>query len=209
VQTERNNRLRKVVPVAIIIFGLLLIIASPIVYTKPWNRTSNETIEGNITLVGANREQMVLSYNEIKALPSYKGTGGFFTTVGVINGPFKVRGVPIIELCELVGGVTNEDVVFVSAEDGYSMVFSHEQIMGEFDTYDPETMRIVPHGEQKLLLAYEVDGKPLREEDGRPFRVALVGADKLLVEGHNWVKWVDKIEVMPIKTAGNTTGTKA
>lgn len=209
-QTERSNKIRRVVPSFIIIFGLLLIIASVVVYTQPWDKgASEEVIEGNITLIGVNYEQKVFSYDEIEALPYYEGDGGFFTTVGVINGPFRVRGVPITDLCELVGGVTPVDVVFVSAEDGYSMVFSYEQIMGEFDTYDPETMRIVPHGEQKLLLAYEIDGKPFRKEDGRPFRLALVGTDRLLVEGHNWVKWVVKIEVMPIKTADNTAGTGA
>jgi DMSO/TMAO reductase YedYZ molybdopterin-dependent catalytic subunit len=208
VQTERSNKIRRVMPSIIIVFGLLLIIASVIAYTQPWdNGASEEVIEGNITLIGVNHEQKVLSCDEIKALPYYEGDGGFFTTVGVMNGPYRVKGVPITDLCELVGGATPADVVFVSAEDGYSMVFSYEQIMGEFDTYDPETMRIVPHGEQKLVLAYEIDGKPFRREDGRPFRLALVGTDKLLVEGYNWVKWVVKIEVMPIKTAPNTAGT--
>lgn len=206
-QTKRNDRIPRVIPGIIIIFGLLLIVAAVITYTKPWDKfLSEEVIDGNVTLVGANLQQKVLDYDEITALPYYEGDGGFFTTVGVVNGPFKVRGVPIIDLCEIVGGVTSSDIVFVSAEDGYSMVFSYNQLLGEFDTYDPQTMRIVPHGNPKLLLAYKIDGKPLREEDGRPFRIALVGTDKLLVEGHNWVKWVVKIEVIPIRTSDVTTG---
>ena len=53
----------------------------------------------------------------------------------------------------------------------------------------------MPHGELKLILMYEQDGKPISDSDGKPFRLAVVGDDNLLTEGHYWVKWVDRIEV--------------
>ena len=86
----------------------------------------------------------------------------------------------------------------MSAVDGYSMVFDYDQISGKFDTYDPQTMKPTPHGELKLILMYREDGKPLSHDEGKPLRIATAGTDKLMIEGHFWVKWINKIEVINI-----------
>lgn len=152
-----------------------------------------ERINWNLTLIG--KEEKVVAFDEIRAMPSYGGYGGFFTTVGVVNGPFKGKGVPIEELCFLVGGINTSNTVWVSAPDGYLMVLTYDQVKGNFVTYDPTTLKEVPHGDLKMILMYEQDGASLSEDDGKPLRLAIVGSDKLLTEGHYWVKWVDKIEV--------------
>jgi DMSO/TMAO reductase YedYZ molybdopterin-dependent catalytic subunit len=157
------------------------------------NTTADE-VQWDVTLVGEN--ETVLSYADIKAMPACEGYGGFFTTVGVVNGPYHARGVSLEDLCELAGGMASSDVVRVSAPDGYSMVFSHAQLNGDFVTYEPSTMKEVPHGELEVMLMYEQDGQPLFEDCGRPLRVAIVGSEPLLTEGHYWVKWVSKIEVL-------------
>lgn len=117
----------------------------------------------------------------------------------MINGPYEVKGVLLEELCALVGGVTATDVVSVSATDGYSMVFDYEQLSGDIETYDPVTMREIPHEKLVVLLTYEQDGKPLPHNDGRPLRIAVVGSEALLTEGHYWVKWVNSIEVFSLQ----------
>ncbi len=152
-----------------------------------------EKIDWNLTLIGDCEK--VISYDEIKKMPSYEGYGGFFTTVGIANGPFKCRGAPIEELCNLVGGINASNTLWVFASDGYLMVFTYDQVNGDFITYDPATMREVPHKELKLILMYNQDGAALLDNDGKPLRLAIVSEDKLLTEGHYWVKWVDKIEI--------------
>jgi DMSO/TMAO reductase YedYZ molybdopterin-dependent catalytic subunit len=174
-----------------------------LVYVKPWSSGSaSPDIDWQVTLVGSNDEQKVLDYQDVKSMPACEGRGGYFTTVGVVYGPYQVRGIPLEDLCDLVGGITPSDVVFVSAADGYSMVFDYEQIQGGVDTYDPATMRVVPHEELGLLLIFEQDGEPLRHEDGSPLRLAVVGNANLLTEGHWWVKWVSRIEVINIAGLG-------
>jgi DMSO/TMAO reductase YedYZ molybdopterin-dependent catalytic subunit len=84
----------------------------------------------------------------------------------------------------------------VSAEDGYSMVFDYKELSGDIETYDPETIHEVPHNELIVLLIYELDGRPLSQYDGKPVRLAVAGDSALLTEGHYWVKWVNKLEVM-------------
>ena len=131
-------------------------------------------------------------------MPSYEGWGGSFSTAGTVSGPYKVKGVRLENLCNLSGGVTPSQAVIVSAIDGYSMVYDYEQLQGEFDTYDPETMKVMEHDELELILMYEQSGKPLSQEYGKPLRIATAGTDKHLTEGHYWVKWVGTIEIMNI-----------
>ena len=137
-------------------------------------------------------------------MPSYEGYGGFFSTVGMINGPFKCKGVPVEDLCALVGGINGSDTLWVSAQDGYMMVFTYDQVKGDFVTYEPATLKEAPHSPLKVILAYEQDGALLSEDDGRPLRLAIVSEDKLLTEGHYWIKWVDKIAIRAIKNQNKT-----
>jgi DMSO/TMAO reductase YedYZ molybdopterin-dependent catalytic subunit len=179
----------------VLIIGILLIASAVLVYVQPWQA---KPVIWNVELIGETGQQKALSYKEILAMPAYSGKGGFFTTVGIVNGPYRVKGVPLSDLGNLVGGITPDDVVMVSATDGYSSVFDYEKVMGDFITYDPQTIKEVPHGELKLVLMYELDGKPLSQDGGKPLRLAIIGTDGLLTEGNMWLKWVSKIEVMKI-----------
>ena len=190
-------KMSRIIPIVLVIVGILCVVGTVAVYALE-RGNNQDRVEWNVTLVGAGGEQKTLSYDEIKAMPSYEGWGGFFSTAGVVSGPFKVKGVPLESLCEQVGGVSPSQAVLVYAVDGYSMVFDYDQISGKFDTYDPQTMKPTPHGELKLILMYREDGKPLSHDDGKPLRIATAGTDKLLTEGHFWVKWINKIEVINI-----------
>ena len=186
----------KMKALALFVIGTLLIVSSVLVYTHPWQ--GKDSVVWNVTLDGADGQQKVLTYNEIKTMPAYSGKGGFFTTTGVVNGPFQVKGVPLIDLCNLVGGVTSSEAVMVSAKDGYSSIFDYDQLMGGLITYDPKTIKEVPHSELKIVLMYEQDGKPLSQDDGKPLRLAIIGTDGLLEEGNMWTKWITKIEVVKV-----------
>ena len=186
----------KMKALALFVIGTLLIVSSVLVYTHPWQ--GKDSVVWNVMLDGADGQQKVLTYNEIKTMPAYSGKGGFFTTTGVVNGPFQVKGVPLIDLCNLVGGVTSSEAVMVSAKDGYSSIFDYDQLMGGLITYDPKTIKEVPHSELKIVLMYEQDGKPLSQDDGKPLRLAIIGTDGLLEEGNMWTKWITKIEIVKV-----------
>lgn len=187
-----------IVTIAVLITGVLLIIIPSCLYTYQIIDRGQD-IDWQVSLVGSDGSEIEISYDEIIAMPQYKGRGGFFTTVGVINGPYEMQGVLIEDLCARVGGIEPSNAVLISATDGYSAVFDYEQLRGEFPTYDPETMQEVPHGELKLILAYKQDGKLLSHEGGRPLRLAIVGGDSLLTEGLHWIKWVNRIEILKIE----------
>lgn len=182
-------RLLHILVITMVCIGVIVAVA----YTHPFVRITEERINWNLTLIGEGEK--VLTFDEIRAMPSYEGYGGFFTTVGVVNGPFKCKGVPLDELCELVGGIEPSNTLWIAAPDGYLMVLTYDQFKGNFVTYEPATLKEMPHGDLKMILMYEQDGTFLSEGDGKPLRLAIVGSDKLLTEGHYWVKWVNKIEV--------------
>jgi len=183
---------------SLLIVGVLLILASSIlIYFNTCQRQTDEGIKNwKLILTGRDGIEKILSYRDIKSLPAYRGNGGFFSTVGIIYGPYKVKGVDIGYLCKQVGGILQNDTVMITAEDGYSTVLDYKQVQGGFITYD-KNLKEAPHGELKVILMYEQDGKPLSDEDGRPLRIAIAGTKKgLLTEGAYWVKWVNKIEVL-------------
>ncbi len=193
-----TSRLR-VMP--ILILGLICIVAAVLAYARPWQGNASESdIEWNLTLVGVNGENVTLSLKEIRAMEPTAAQGGFFTTTGVVHGPYRVKGVTIGDLCELVGGLGPFDGILVSAPDGYSAFFEHDEIMGNIATYQYDAatgnLKEVPHERLGLILMYEQDGKRLSEDDGKPLRLAVAGAESLLTEGFRWVRWVDRIEVV-------------
>lgn len=181
----------------VLIAGVFLILVSFIAYLKPWEKLADaETTAWQLTLVDSEGCEKTLSFKDITSLPAYMGNGGFFSTVGTVYGPYAVKGVTLEELCKQVGGMAPGDAVMISAKDGYSTVLTYEQVMGEFITYDTD-LREAPHGELKTILMYELEGKPLSDEAGKPLRLAVVGFGKgLLTEGNYWVKWVNKIEIL-------------
>jgi DMSO/TMAO reductase YedYZ molybdopterin-dependent catalytic subunit len=193
------SRLRKVAP--ILTLGLICIVAAVLVYAHPWQGDASESdIEWSLTLVGSSGENVTLSLKDIKAMESAMSQGGFFTTTGVVHGPYDVKGVRIEDLCDLVGGLGPSDGVLVSAVDGYSAFFEHDEIGGNISTYEYSAaagdLKEVPHENLWLTLMYEQDGKALSDDDGKPLRLAVAGDDRLLTEGFRWVRWVDRIEVI-------------
>lgn len=142
-------------------------------------------------------ESVALTWDEIQELPAYQGVGGRISSVGHITPPTTFEGVTLQDLCGLVGGITEENAVAVVAKDGYAMTFSYDQIVGgDFPTYDPSTGDEVPFdGTLWVVVAYQEDGAFISSEQDGPLRLALLGSQKLVTDGHWWVKWVERIEV--------------
>lgn len=149
-----------------------------------------------LTVVGADGQQKVLNQNDIAALEAYTQNGGFKSSGGVIAAVGEYKGVPILTLCDLVGGITNEHTLTVTASDGYSMVYTYNQVNGEgYITYDPTTgSERAPTQPMKMVATYFKDGEALPSEQG-PLRIGILGPEGLLTEGHFWTKMVSKLEI--------------
>ncbi|MBC7099740.1 hypothetical protein H5T52_11660, partial [Candidatus Bipolaricaulota bacterium] len=82
-----------------------------------------EESQGVLTVARGGRE-VSLTMEELVALPSYQGMGGFVTSAGKIHPPVEYRGVLLQDLCALVGGMGPGNVVRVIARDGYTMALT-------------------------------------------------------------------------------------
>jgi DMSO/TMAO reductase YedYZ molybdopterin-dependent catalytic subunit len=191
----------------ILVTGLLLLAAALFVGLRQWSEyNQTEAVEWDLTLVGRDGQQVILSYDEVKSLPAMETSGGFFSSVGTVYGPYTVKGIRLETLLDMVGGMTPSNVLLVAAKDGYSSVFDYAQLNGEIDTFEPDTLRLVPEGDVEFLLIFEKEGEPLDENEGKPLRLAVTNPDGLLTEGHWWVKWVNRLEIRTLKQDTNSGG---
>jgi DMSO/TMAO reductase YedYZ molybdopterin-dependent catalytic subunit len=150
-----------------------------------------------LTLVG-DAGQRQFTMNQLQALPQYTGYAGIKSSTGVITLPAEYTGVRLIDLTEMVGGITKTNGVTLVAKDGYGMTFSYAQIVDQaFTAYDPATGGEQPPSKDlTVIVAYAREGKPLGEDEG-PLRL-MVGTPTpggQVVDGHWSVKWVDRISV--------------
>jgi DMSO/TMAO reductase YedYZ molybdopterin-dependent catalytic subunit len=154
----------------------------------------------NLTLVALNGTTVILKESDISNLESFSSKGGFKTSAGSLRGIGTYVGVRLVDLCNLVGGIDSHCSLRVSANDGYSMVYTYDQVMGEnLVTFDPATGNEKNSAEPlTMILAYYKDAKDLTSEDGAPLRLAILGSEGLLTDGNLWVKYVDKIEIRPV-----------
>jgi DMSO/TMAO reductase YedYZ molybdopterin-dependent catalytic subunit len=142
-------------------------------------------------------QTVTLTWEDIQALPAYEGVGGRISSVGKVTPPAEFKGVTLENLCGLVGGITEENSVSVVAKDGYAMTFSYEEIAaGDFPTYDPLTGAESPFdGKLWVVVAYEEERASVPADGDGPLRLAILGSQKLVTDGHWWIKWVERIEI--------------
>jgi DMSO/TMAO reductase YedYZ molybdopterin-dependent catalytic subunit len=176
----------------------IIVSVALLVGCKPTPTASPTPPPPDVNLEIVSGEQSVtLTWEDIQALPAYEGVGGRISSVGHVTPPVKFKGVTLEDLCGLVGGITEGNSVSVIAKDGYAMTFSYEDITTSgFPTYDPSTGAESPFdGKLWVVVAYEEEGTLVPADGDGPLRLAILGSQKLVTDGHWWIKWVEKIEI--------------
>jgi DMSO/TMAO reductase YedYZ molybdopterin-dependent catalytic subunit len=113
-----------------------------------------------------------LSYNELRALPSAHQVSTFHCVTGWTVSNVHWRGVRFHDLLAAARPHPEAQVLtFTSAEKPY------------VDTLTLEQAQLAD-----VMLAYEMDGKPLAREHGAPVRVVIPD-----MYGYKGVKWVEEI----------------
>ena len=183
----------------IVATGLTGCKASTITVTVP--PSSNTAATAVLTVVNGTQTK-TLTMADIKKLPVISDSTGDITSSGTIEGPYQYKGVDVMDVLKLVGGITADDAIRISGKDGYSMTMAYKQVAegAEFPTYDSTTGKEVPPaGRITVFLAYEKDGKPIDETIG-PLRTIIMAPGQLS-DGHWNVKWTTKIEVVALQQA--------
>jgi hypothetical protein len=146
-----------------------------------------------LTLSGTSGTQE-FTLNELKALASTQGYGGWKNILDNITGPKLYKGVSIQTLMSLVGGGTS---ITVEASDGYRINYDSVALAGNLGMFNPTTkepITAIP-GHLTMILAYEVDGGQMFSDEGA-LRIAFVSAAAdQVTDSKMWAKQVAKIEV--------------
>jgi DMSO/TMAO reductase YedYZ molybdopterin-dependent catalytic subunit len=137
---------------------------------------------------------------ELQQLTSMTSFAGMKSSTGAITPPNEFTGVPILDLVQQVGGLTEDLGVAVEAKDGYSITFSYDQIVnGNFIFYDVGSGDEIPlHGPNTVMIVYEMNGEPVDPNGEGPLRLVIAGDEKPITDGHWSVKWVTRLIVKTV-----------
>lgn len=188
----------------LIVIVLIAIITSVSVagayFVLPKNTNPNPNIilpTMNLTVTGANGEEIVLNSSDIALLEAYTAAGGYKRANSNIQGVGKYTGIPILTICNLVGGITSNNTIRATATDNYQATYTYKQVNGqELNTYDPITGNATQvTNPLTMIVAYHLNGTSLSASDG-PLSIAIVGPQSLLTDGKLWTRLLVKIEIL-------------
>ena len=134
-----------------------------------------------LEIAGLVRRPLSLTYAQLRALPRAEQVSTFHCVTGWVVDDVRWAGVRFRDLLAVAKPLPSAGAMrFVSAELPYDDFLDLRQA-----------------GLPDVMLAYEMDGKPLSQEHGAPIRVVIPE-----MYGYKNVKWVHRIEFTPTVRAG-------
>ena len=185
--------------IAYILIAIVVIALPCVAFWQFYPRARSIALQPmTLTLVARNGTALTLNESSIAKLEEVESIGGFKTSAGYIRGIGNYTGISITTLCNLVGGINSSFSLRITGGDGYSMVYTYEQIMGnDLIYFNPATGDETNHTQAlTMIIAYYKDGLNLTSDEG-PLRVAFVGPEGVLTEGHWWIKNIVEVEIRP------------
>jgi DMSO/TMAO reductase YedYZ molybdopterin-dependent catalytic subunit len=129
-----------------------------------------------LTVGGLVSRPLQLSYESLRALPRVEQVSTFHCVTGWTVKDVRWAGARVSDVIGPAGPSAHAQAIrFVSAEHPYDDFLTRAQA----SLHD-------------VLLAYEMDGKPLSRAHGAPLRVVIPE-----MYGYKNVKWVERIELVP------------
>ena len=177
---------------------VLLAVAGVAVWQLYFNKPQSQIPDITLTLVGADGASKTVTSKDLDALPKTQMKGGLKTSAGSMAGGVKTyTGIALSEIVKLVGGMTNQNSLRVTASDNYAMILTWDELSGKVVTYSLATGDEVTRTKPLIpILAYLEEGKPIATGEG-PLRLVYVGEEGLVTDGHFWIKMASKLEVIP------------
>jgi DMSO/TMAO reductase YedYZ molybdopterin-dependent catalytic subunit len=146
------------------------------IYTVASTMPRFEPVSWRLRVDGLVERPLEFSYQELRALPKAEQVSTFHCVTGWIVQDVRWGGVRFHDLLAAAKPLPQAGALhFVSAETPYEDYLS----LGQVALAD-------------VLLAYEMDGKPLAREHGAPVRLVIPD-----MYGYKNVKWVERIELVP------------
>src|SRR5947199_428758 len=151
------------------------------IYTISGNMPTFDAATWRLKIGGFVDQPLSLTYNELRALPRVDQVSTFHCVTG-----WSVKNVRW-------GGVRIHDVLAKARPQAAGQALQFTSM--EVPYIDYLTLRQASLHD--VMLAYEMDGKPLRQEHGAPVRLVIPE-----MYGYKNVKWLNGIDVVPAAVSG-------
>jgi hypothetical protein len=192
--SSTNTKLIGVVLVVILLAGGIM---AALVLFQPQPQGPEEQ---EVLVIGENGTQLTVKLSDMLEMPSITRNGSYQNSYGNIRGYGLYTGVNISALIDLVGGMTADDTVKITASDDYSQTFERGKVYPNQSFWDIQG---------DMVLAYEYNNTRVPDYE-MGFRVAFLPLDGLYSNadanattnpnpsgaGPQWVSNVAKIEVV-------------
>jgi hypothetical protein len=192
--SSNNTKLYGLLIAIIIVSGGAL---AAIVLMQP---QPEETSIPHVVVVGGNNTSLNVTLTQMLAMTSVTKNGSYQNSYGNVRGYGLYTGVKISDLVDLVGGMSENDTLKVTASDEYSMTFEYGKVY-------PNASILEIQGD--MILAYEYNETRVPDY-AEGFRIAFLPADGYYsnadanattdpnpsAAGPQWVSNVVKIEVI-------------
>jgi len=151
------------------------------IYTVADSMPTFDPTTWRLRIDGLVRTPVELTHQQLLALPKAQQVSTFHCVTGWTVNHVHWGGVRFHDLLAAAGPLPQARALhFVSAEQPYDDYLDLRQV-----------------ALRDVMLAYEMDGKPLPQEHGAPVRVVIPE-----MYGYKNVKWVDRIELVPKAGSG-------
>jgi hypothetical protein len=194
-------------------FILISLVISSVFTVLPASALPAVASAAKVNLTGS--KTITLTAADIASMPTYTGVGSPRRSGGVF--PLQMlgnyTGVPLMYLCNLVGGISSSSIVTVSTtKDGFTATLTYDMIHdNNYPQYNISTHEVISGQQPIMILAYGINGTTLTSDGtdsdtdlGGPLRVFVVsnnGTSPLLINdglatfGNSYVKFVTDIVI--------------
>lgn len=171
----RRKALVSVIVIAALFMALAALAAGPEV----------KLVKGEAQPVVADLEKM----EKVEGMALYKNSKG------VLSGPYKIKGVKLMDLVKLLGGMSADEKLVVTSSDGYVTELTYAIANGQITALKPDGSP----AEDKLVITPVLItwSEPSLEKD-LP-RLAFITETGHITESKYWARNVVEIKVAPAK----------
>lgn len=193
--SSTNTKLIGIVIVVLILAGGIL---AALVLFQPQPQVPEEP---EVLMIGGDGTQLTVKLSDMLEMASITRNGSYQNSYENIRGYGLYTGVNVSALIDLVGGMTEDDIVRITASDDYSQTFARGKVYPNQSIWDIQG---------DMVLAYEYNNTIVPDYDVG-FRVAFLPLDGLYSNadanattnpnpsgaGPQWVSNVVRIQVVP------------
>ena len=124
-----------------------------------------------------------------------EGTAYYKNSKGVVSGPFKIKGVRLIDLVDSIGGMEATDKLLVVSSDGYVTELDYAQACGDMAATRPDGSPV--EGRPVLVPVLITWSDPGMEKDLPRLGFLSSVEGGLMTESKYWARNVVEIRIVP------------